>query len=105
GTTLFCVAAAILHTSGFRSITLHHHLFFTLDKMEALPQAVELLNRNCSDFRQIGIAMTKEGTFRYQYDIAMKKGISRDVLLNELRLIPEIKQLRVTTNEITTSQL
>lgn len=105
GTTLFCVAAAILHTSGFRSISLHHHLFFTLGQMEELPQAVELLKRNCSDFRQIGIAMTKEGTFRYQYDIAMKKGISRDVLLNELRLIPEIKQLRVTTNEIPTSQL
>lgn len=105
GTTLFCVAAVILHTSGFRSIALHHHLFITLGQMEALPQVVELLKRNCSDFRQIGIAMTKEGTFRYQYDIAMKSGITRDVLLNELRLIPEIKQLRVTTNEIPTSQL
>jgi uncharacterized membrane protein YhiD involved in acid resistance len=105
GTTLFCAVAALLHASAFRSIVLHHHLFFTLDESQGLQEVVNILHRNCSDYRQIGISMNKENAFRYQYDIATKKGVSKDMLLNDLKNVPGIKQLRVTANELTNPQL
>ncbi len=103
GALLFCAVAAVLHFSSFRSIVLHHHLFFALAETEGLSEVVELLKKNCSDFRQISISMTKENTFRYQYDIAMKKGISKDMLMHDLKGIPGIRGLRVTSNELTST--
>ncbi len=100
GTLLFCAAAAILHFSAFRNIALHHHLFFSLAQTEGLPPAVEIIKKNCSDFRQVSISFTKERVFRYQYDIAMKKGVSKDMLIDELKSVPGIGGLRLTSNEL-----
>jgi hypothetical protein len=100
GTTLFCAVAAVLHFSQFQSIILHHHLFFTLSDPDTLKLATDIIHKHCSDFRQISIQMTRENLMRYQYDIAMRKGISKDILLNDLKQIPGIKQLKVTANEL-----
>jgi hypothetical protein len=100
GTVLFCAVAAILHFSQFQSITLHHHLFFTLTAAGTLPQVVSILENHCGDLRQISIQMTKENHFRYQYDIAMRKGVGKDLLMNELSQVPGIVQLKVTANEL-----
>jgi uncharacterized membrane protein YhiD involved in acid resistance len=100
GTVLFCTVAWILHFSQFQSITLHHHLFFTLSDHESLKLATDIIHRHCSDYRQISIQMTKENELRYQYDIAMRKGISKDILMNDLKQIPGIKQMKVTANEL-----
>jgi hypothetical protein len=105
GTVLFCLVATLLHFSPFRSIVLHHHLFFTLNETEGLDDVVRIIKKHCSDYRQVGISMTKENLFRYQYDIAMKRGVSKDILLNELKLVANIKQLRITANELTNPQL
>jgi hypothetical protein len=100
GTILFCSVAAILHASQFQSITLHHHLFFTLTEPDTLAAAVAILEKHCSDFRQISIQMNKENNLRYQYDVAMRKGVSKDLLINELKTVTGINQLKVTANEL-----
>lgn len=100
GTTLFCVVAAVLHFSQFQAIVLHHHLFFTMSEPDTLKLATEIIQRHCGDFRQVSIQMTKENELRYQYDIAMRKGISKDMLMEDLRHIPGIKQMKVTANEL-----
>jgi hypothetical protein len=100
GTVLFCGVAALLHFTPFQSIILHHHLFFTLTEPNTLPQVLAILKKHCSDFRQISIQMNKESALRYQYDIAMRPGISKDILLNVLKDVPGIKQLKVTANEL-----
>jgi hypothetical protein len=100
GTVLFCSVATILHFSQFQSIILHHHLFFTLTQHDTLPAVIALLEKHCSDYRQISIQMNKEDNLRYQYDIAMRKGVSKDLLLQELKQVPGIKQLKVTANEL-----
>ncbi|HLT73898.1 MAG TPA: DUF4956 domain-containing protein [Ohtaekwangia sp.] len=103
GAVLFCAVAGVLHFSSFRNVALHHHLFFNLAQTESLPPVVEIIKKNCSDFRQVSIAYTKENVFRYQYDIAMKKGISKDMLINDLKSLPGIGGLRLTSNELTTT--
>jgi len=105
GTILFCLVAFTLHASPFRSITLHHSLFFTLDETHDLVAVVPVIERYCSDYRQIGVEMNKEQAWRYRYEIAMKRGVSKDALLNDLKDIRGIRQLRVTTNEITNPQI
>lgn len=105
GTILFCLVAAILHFSPFRSIVLHHHLFFTISDMDLLQKIIPILERHCSDYRQIGIATTKENAFRYQYDIAFNKNVSKDQLIKELHSIEGVRSLRITANELTNPQL
>ena len=100
GTTLFCVVAAVLHFSQFQATTLHHHLFFTMSEPDTLKFATDIIQRHCAAFRQISIQTTKENELRYQYDIAMRKGISKDMLMEDLRHIPGIKQMKVTANEL-----
>jgi uncharacterized membrane protein YhiD involved in acid resistance len=100
GTVLFCSVAAVLHMSQFQSITLHHHLFFTLSEPDSLKKAAEIIHNHCRDHRQISIQMNKDNNLRYQYDIAMRKDISKDILLNDLKQIPGISQLKVTANEL-----
>jgi hypothetical protein len=100
GTALFCGVAALLHFTPFQSIILHHHLFFSLTEPNTLPNVIRILEQHCSDYRQISIQVNKENALRYQYDIAMKKGVSKDMLLQALNDVPGIKQMKVTANEM-----
>jgi hypothetical protein len=105
GTFLFCLVAYLLHASPFRSIALHHSLFFTIDDTAQLSQVIAIIEKHCSDYRQIDVAMNKLDAWRYRYEIAMRKDVDKSLLLQDLKNIPGIKQLRVTTNEFTNSQL
>lgn len=100
GVILFCSVAWLLHVSPFRSVVLHHHIFFTLDESVQLAEAVKVLQKYCSDWRQLGIVVNKENQLRYQYSIAMKNGIEKDMLVDELRKIGGLRQLRLSSNEI-----
>jgi hypothetical protein len=100
GTVLFCLVAFILHYSPFRSIVLHHHVFFNLDDTNLLPKVEAVLRDNCYDFRLVSIQKTKESGMRYQYSIELKRDTTKVVLMNELVLLEGIKQIRITINEV-----
>jgi uncharacterized membrane protein YhiD involved in acid resistance len=100
GTVMFCGVAWLLHFTPFQSIILHHHLFFTLTEPDTLPRVMEIIDQHCSDYRQISIQMTKEDQLRYQYDVAMKKGVSKDFMLKLLSEVSGVKQLKITANEM-----
>lgn len=104
GTVLFCLVAWLLHASPFRSVFLHHYLFFTIDDSEKLSEALTVIEKHCSDYRQTGIIMNKENALRYQYAIAMKKDISKDMLMKALQQVNGIKQLRIAAYEVTNAQ-
>jgi hypothetical protein len=100
GTALFCGVAFALHYSPFRSIVLHHHVFFILDDTAVLPQVEEVLKRNCYDHRLVSIQKNKTNDMRYQYSIELKRETSKVILMNELSPLEGIKQIRITTNEV-----
>ena len=100
GTVLFCLVAFILHYSPFRSIVLHHHVFFNLDDTNLLPKVEAVLRNNCYDFRLVSIQKTKESGMRYQYSIELKRDTTKVVLMNELIPLEGIKQIRITINEV-----
>jgi hypothetical protein len=100
GSVLFCLVAFLLHASPFKSYTQHSHLFFTLQETSQLTQVIEILQRYCVDFRSISVSMNKENTFRYEYAVTLKKLESKETLLEALRKLEYLKQLKISSNEI-----
>ena len=101
GTVLFCIVAAILHASPFKSFTHHNVLSFTLDDAGKLPLVVQALEQYCSEFRSQSIVVSKENAMRYKYAISIKKKFTKDELIDHLKKIEGITQLRIVLNELT----
>ena len=60
GVILFCLVAALLHFSPFKSFAHHSHLFFTLADAVTLTRVVQILEQQSSEFRIITILVNKE---------------------------------------------
>jgi hypothetical protein len=101
GASLFCIVAALLHFSPFKSFTNQTFLFFTIKDTTELPPISQIMNEYCSEMRVLSVSVTKENTMRYQYGISIKKGKTKEQLLERLKSLETVKQLKITINEIT----
>ncbi len=101
GAILFCLVAIGLHYSPFRSFAHHSHLFFTLIDANQLQPILQLVTEHCAEFRIITITVNKENATRYHYAFSLKKNTSQLDLISALRLLEGVKQIRVSSNEIT----
>jgi uncharacterized membrane protein YhiD involved in acid resistance len=101
GTILFCLVAALLHASHFRSYAQHSHLFFTIAHTDQLEGVIKALETLCAEFRSVSIAVNKENSLRYHYALSMRKSFTKEDLLNALRAIEGVKQVRLSSNEVT----
>lgn len=101
GSILFCLVAAILHFSPFKSYAHHSHLFFTLPSSDQLTDVIGILEKHCAEFRSISIGVNKENSLRYHYAVSLKRNHDKADLLNALRMVEGVKQLRLSSNEIT----
>lgn len=100
GAVLFCFVAALLHFSPFRSFAQHNLLSFTLITKEDLPRIVAIIEHHCIENRVLSITVSKENAMRYQYAVSLKKNSSKDQLINELKTIEALAQLKISANEI-----
>jgi hypothetical protein len=100
GTMLFCLVAIVLHYSPFRSVVLHHQVYFSLDDTKMLPFVEEEFKKYCYDFRLVSIQKNKENAMRYQYSIELKRDTSKVILMDALIPVEGIKQIRITINEV-----
>ena len=101
GSVLFCLVAVLLHFSPFRSFAQPSNLFFTLTNSEHLTGVHDVLQANCEEFRSIEITVNKENAFRHHYAISLKKSVSKDDLVKALRLLEDVKQVKISSNEVT----
>lgn len=101
GAILFCVVALGLHYSPFRSFAHHSHLFFTINDSQQLQRIVQTVSEHCAEFRVITITVNKENATRYHYAFSLKKNVTQIDLIEALRMQEGVKQIRVTSNEIT----
>jgi uncharacterized membrane protein YhiD involved in acid resistance len=99
GTVLFCAAAFLLHASPFRSFVENHKISFILESTSELPGAVSILNEYSQQVRQLNVQLTRENVTRYDYGLSLKKNVSTHEVMEKLKLIPGIKQVRITVNE------
>lgn len=103
GSILFCLVAALLHFSPFKSYTQPCNLFFTLTNSDRLPAILTALRYHCAEFRLISISVNKENELRYQYSVSLKKSYSKDDLANALRVLEGVKQLKLSSIEVMAS--
>src|SRR6187402_3511353 len=82
GSILFCLVAALLHFSPFRSYAQHANLSFVLADSSRLPDILTVLQSHCQEFRALSISVSKENELRYQYAVSLKKAYSKNDLVN-----------------------
>ena len=99
GTALFCAAAFLLHASPFRSYVQNHRLTFVLETQAELEQAIGLMQQHCHEFRQLNVQVTRENLIRYDYGISFKRETNPDALMEKLRSVTGIKQIKIVVNE------
>jgi len=101
GTILFCVVAAILHVSPFRSFTQQGMLFFVLTESATLPQVVAIIDQFCEEHRVVNMTVTKENSVRYQYAFSLRSNVSKEMFMDGLRTLEALQQIKITSNELT----
>jgi hypothetical protein len=99
GTIMFCAVAFFLHASPFRSFVHHHRLYFSLNESKDLAHALTIIERCCYNHKQISVQLNKENMMRYEYGVSLKKGITPDLMMDELKTIEGIKLLRLALTE------
>lgn len=99
GTILFCLVAALLHLSPFRSFTSTCTLSFTLKASHPLPTIISNIQVHTASYRVVSINEAKENATRYQYAVTFHKETEKDVLFEVLRKIDGLGQLKISTNE------
>jgi uncharacterized membrane protein YhiD involved in acid resistance len=100
GTILFCAVAFLLHYSPFKSYIHQQHLFFTLNDRNNFDQAIQIIKENCQDHRQVNVQSNKENITRYHFSVCLRKEITANDLIESLRKIEGIHQLRVGVHEV-----
>ncbi len=100
GSLLFCMIAAILRLSPFRVYGQPLHLYFTIEPNASLASVVHLLSQMTREYQVMGIRSTRDQDLRYHYTVSLKKGIAQEQLMNELRSLAGVKQVRVGLPEI-----
>ncbi len=103
GSILFCFVAFLLHVSPFKSFAHHSHLFFTLSDTNLLAEVVKVIESNCAEYRVITILVNKENAVRYHYAVSLKSSTSKEVLMDSLRSVDGVKQLKLSSNEVIAS--
>jgi hypothetical protein len=100
GSILFCLVAALLHISPFKSFAHHSHLFFTLDSSDRLEAVLEVVSKYCKDVRVITMLVNKENALRYHYGISLKSTANKVDLMNALQQLDGVKQPKISSHEI-----
>ena len=100
GSVLFCLVAALLHASPFRSYSHHNHLFVTILEPSVLDKVNILLKDFCKDYRTVSIQHTQEKGTRYHYAVTLNKELSKDGLVNALFVVEGVSQIKLSSNEI-----
>lgn len=100
GSILFCLVAALLHISPFKSFAHHSHLFFTLENTDRLDEVLRIVAMHCREHRVITMLINKENLMRYHYGISFKTDTSKADLMDALRKVEGLKQPKISSNEI-----
>jgi uncharacterized membrane protein YhiD involved in acid resistance len=99
GTVIFSAVAFILHFSPFKIYSLNSSVYFSLETGEDLSKITDVLDSVCSEIRLVTISLSKEKRTRYQYSVAIKKGMTKHDLIAQLKDLQGVSQLRVTINQ------
>jgi hypothetical protein len=105
GTMAFCLVAFVLHFSPFRTYVHGHKLEVTIAHETIRPLLEEAMPRFCGEFKQIGVATTKENQIRLDYSLSFKNEAGKNDLLNTLRKIEGVSRVNIVALEFDNNRI
>tara|TARA_Y100001980_G_scaffold45816_1_gene27152 strand:- start:6409 stop:7080 length:672 start_codon:yes stop_codon:yes gene_type:complete len=99
GSVLFCLVALLLHHSPFRSFQHQNHLYFTIQDTGKLESITGIVRNHCRDFHMLTIQVNKENATRYQYAVTLEASVTKVELINALKAIEGVSQIKLSSNE------
>ena len=99
GTIFFCLAAFVLHFSPFRTYVHSHKLEVTVGQMDSRPAVESVIGNHCGEFKQIGIASTKEEQVRLEYTLSFQSAGNKNDLLLQLRKVESVTRVNISPLE------
>jgi uncharacterized membrane protein YhiD involved in acid resistance len=103
GSLLFCLVAIALYFSPFKSFSNHTNLFFTTSNTDQYDAVTKIILQYCLDYRVITLLVNKENAMRYQYAITLKESYTKEDLVNAIKEIEGVKQIKLTSSLEVTS--
>ncbi len=76
---------------------------FTISNHDLLNRVTLVLDEYCNDYKMINISVNKEGASRYEFRISLKSTKTKDQMIEVIRRIEGVAQLRISTNEVLAS--
>jgi len=104
GAVGFCLAAVFLYYSPLGEVRFYDGLlrFNILGDSEDRPGLESLLRSHCKNFALITLRETTQGTrLEYAYHVKLKKGQTRDSLVNSVRKLESVKDVNLMLQETT----
>lgn len=105
GTVFFCLAAFALHFSPFKMFSHGHKLEIILHGEQHRAMVENILPRYCGEFRQIGVASTKEDLLRLEYSLSLKDSTGKNQMVQELRKIEGVTRVTISAIEFNNTRI
>ena len=104
GTAGFCLAAVFLYFSPLGEFRYYDGLlrFNILGDSEDRPGLEGILKQHCRSFALITLRETTQGTrLEYAYHVKLRKGMTRDSLVDQVRKLASVKDVNLMLQETT----
>jgi hypothetical protein len=82
----------------------HHRLYFTIPAAEALPGVMAIIRKYCHEYKQISVQVNREGQVRYEYALSFRKNFTTDRLMDDLKAVEGIRQMKIIMSEFVNEQ-
>jgi len=105
GTIFFCAAAFILHFSPFKMYAHGHKLEITITNESLRASVEQVLAQYCGEFRQIGVASTKDDQLKLDYTLSINEGAVKNILMQELKKIEGVKRVVIAVTEFNNNRI
>lgn len=100
GTIVFCLVAALLNFTKFKSYNERDILNFSISSRDILSKILEIMNSYCKDYGIKNVSINREKEIRYEYFIVMINPEEKDKLLQEIDKIEGVNQLKISNVEL-----
>lgn len=105
GTVFFCLAAFVLHYSPFRTYSHGHKLAIIINDASLRPSIESTIKQYCGEFKQTGVASTKDSQVRIEYSMSLNSGNSKNELLDDLKKIGGVSRVSITALEFDNNRI
>ncbi|HYG39760.1 MAG TPA: DUF4956 domain-containing protein [Cytophagales bacterium] len=99
GTMVFCLVAALLNFTSFKSYNQKDVLNFSLSNTDFLLEMQKIMDVYCRDYGLMNVSINREKETRYEYFVVMIHPKEKDKLLQEMSKVESVNQLKITNME------